>query len=175
MRKKLIPLVVLLCITLSTKIYSQGETLGTPIIASPVIEMSTGQLMEHWMPIVPPELKKRNIGLGLKEPERENLPQNPNSQELSQWPPLESQIIPEDYNSTDAPQSYGVSFTGAVLSDALAFPPDVMGAVGPTQYIIFVNGRLRSFNKSTGIADGILNIDPDIFLVQSQLHLLLMR
>ncbi len=60
-------------------------------------------------------------------------------------------------------QSYGVSFTGAVLSDALAFPPDVMGAVGPTQYIIFVNGRLRSFNKSTGIADGILNIDPDIF------------
>ncbi len=89
MRKKLIPLVVLLCITLSTKIYSQGETLGTPIIASPVIEMSTGQLMEHWMPIVPPELKKRNIGLGLKEPERENYNELTRIIQCS----LESQIL----------------------------------------------------------------------------------
>src|SRR5206468_9470322 len=37
-----------------------------------------------------------------------------------------------------------------------------MGAVGPIQYIVTVNGRIRSFNKSTGLADGALNLDPDV-------------
>ena len=38
-----------------------------------------------------------------------------------------------------------------------------MGAVGPTQYVVFVNGRLVTFNKTTGVADGVLNADPDVF------------
>jgi hypothetical protein len=38
-----------------------------------------------------------------------------------------------------------------------------MGAVGPTQYIVAVNGRIRSFNKTTGAADGVLNADTDTF------------
>ena len=38
-----------------------------------------------------------------------------------------------------------------------------MGAVGPTQYIVTVNGRFRSFSKTTGLADGALNVDPDVF------------
>jgi hypothetical protein len=38
-----------------------------------------------------------------------------------------------------------------------------MGAVGPTQYIISVNGRLVSYNKTTGVADGALNTTQDIF------------
>jgi hypothetical protein len=153
------------CIILfsSQSFFAQDGTIGTRITGSPVVEITTGQLMQHWMPIIPPELKKRNFDLGLKEPDRENLPQTPGALELSQWPPLDSQIMPEDYNNTDAPQTYGVNFTGAVLSDAGAFPPDVMGAVGPAQFIVFVNGRLRSFNKTTGIADGVLNIDPDVF------------
>jgi hypothetical protein len=142
---------------------SQNGVPGTKVICAPIVKMTTGQLMEHWMPIVPAELKRRNIGLGLKEPDRENLPQAPGALELSQWPTLQSQNLPEDFTYTDAPQTYGVNFTGAVLSDALAFPPDVMGAVGPTQFIVFVNGRIRSFNKTTGIADGVLNIDPDVF------------
>ena len=32
-----------------------------------------------------------------------------------------------------------------------------------TQFVVFINGRLRTFNKSTGIADGVLNADPDAF------------
>jgi len=143
--------------------FAQEGTIGTRITGSPVVEITTGQLMQHWMPIIPAELKRRNIGLGLKEPDRENLPQAPGALELSQWPTLQSQNLPEEFTNTDAPQTYGVNFTGAVLSDALAFPPDVMGAVGPTQFIVFVNGRIRSFNKTTGIADGVLNIDPDVF------------
>lgn len=37
-----------------------------------------------------------------------------------------------------------------------------MGMIGPTQYIAFVNGRLRSYTRA-GVADGVLNADPDVF------------
>src|SRR5690349_3209927 len=50
-------------------------------------------------------------------------------------------------------QGVGLNFLGATLADTLAYPPDSMGAVGPAQYIVCVNGRIRSFNKNTGIAD----------------------
>jgi hypothetical protein len=60
-------------------------------------------------------------------------------------------------------QSVGLSFLGATLADTLAYPPDSMGAVGPSQFIVAVNGRVRSFNKTTGIADGVINADSDVF------------
>lgn len=60
-------------------------------------------------------------------------------------------------------QSTSVNFTAVTLNDTLAFPPDSMGAVGPAQVIVAVNGRIRSFNKNTGIADGVLNVNPDVF------------
>jgi len=41
-----------------------------------------------------------------------------------------------------------------------------MGAVGPSQFFIFVNGRLRTFNKTTGAADGVINADPDVVFSQ---------
>src|SRR5207237_5387983 len=62
-----------------------------------------------------------------------------------------------------APQTTGTNFTGATLADTGAFPPDTMGAVGPTQFVVFVNGRIRTFNKTTGVADGVINADPDVF------------
>ncbi len=55
-----------------------------------------------------------------------------------------------------------LSFDGATLTDTGAFPPDSMGTVGPNQYMVFVNGRIRSFTKA-GTADGVINADPDIF------------
>ena len=62
------------------------------------------------------------------------------------------------------PQVVGTTFDGVTgPTETGAFPPDSMGAVGPSQFIIFVNGRLRSFTKATGVADGVLNVDPDIF------------
>lgn len=38
-----------------------------------------------------------------------------------------------------------------------------MGAAGPSQFIVTVNGRFRTYNKATGAADGALNVDPDVF------------
>jgi len=65
--------------------------------------------------------------------------------------------------ATGAGQNVGLSFLGATLGDTHAFPPDSMGAIGPSQFIVAVNGRIRSFNKHTGVADGVLNVDTDVF------------
>jgi hypothetical protein len=62
-----------------------------------------------------------------------------------------------------APQALGVNFLGATLADTDAFPPDTSGAAGPTQFLVGVNGRIRSFAKATGLADGVLNASMDTF------------
>ena len=62
-----------------------------------------------------------------------------------------------------APQALGVNFRGATLADTDAFPPDTSGAAGPTQFLVGVNGRIRTFAKATGVADGVLNASMDVF------------
>jgi hypothetical protein len=93
------------------------------------------------------------------EVDRKNLPQNPESKYESQYPPLSKDYEPPVLN----PQTLGTTFTGSVYSDAGAYPPDVMGAAGPTQYIVAVNGRIRTFNKTSGTTDGALNTSMDNF------------
>ncbi|HEX8335155.1 MAG TPA: lamin tail domain-containing protein [Pyrinomonadaceae bacterium] len=97
-------------------------------------------------------------------PGRKYLPQDPNARLVARTPTSTARIAAvADTAAADAPQTVGTSFTGATLSDTGAFPPDSMGAVGPTQYFVFVNGRLRTFDKATGAADGVINADPDVF------------
>ena len=91
---------------------------------------------------------------------RRSLPENPRSPDVAQLPGGALSAP----TSLSTPQTLGTSFTGATISDTPGFvPPDSMGAVGPTQYIVTVNGRFRSFSKATGLADGALNVDPDVF------------
>ena len=65
--------------------------------------------------------------------------------------------------SSGDPQTLGVNFLGANLADTNTFPPDTMGAAGPSQFLVGVNSRLRSFDKATGLADGGVNADLDVF------------
>src|SRR2546430_226789 len=91
---------------------------------------------------------------------RKSLPENPGSPAVSQLPGGARSAS----TSLSTPQTLGTSFTGATISDTPGLvPPDSMGAVGPTQYLVTVNGRFRSFSKTTGLADGALNVDPDVF------------
>ena len=60
-------------------------------------------------------------------------------------------------------QTVSISFLGAQLSDSNVVPPDSMGAVGPTQFLVTVNGRFRSFSKTSGSPDGILDVSDFIF------------
>ena len=86
---------------------------------------------------------------------------------VASWPPTpegKSGVDAKDAPSPHAPQTVSTpNFTGATLTDTNAFPPDTMGAVGPSQYIVAVNGRIRSFNKTTGVADGALDVNTDVF------------
>ena len=59
----------------------------------------------------------------------------------------------------------GLTFNGpdSTVTGCNLTPPDTMGAVGPTQFIITVNCRFVSYNKTTGAADGVLNASPSTF------------
>jgi hypothetical protein len=99
-------------------------------------------------------------------PDRSGLPQNPGSVDAPFSRDGRFSATPDGGPVTNAPQSIGTNFTGATLSGVnptSSYPPDCMGAVGPTQYFLFVNGRLVTFDKTTGIADGAINADPDVF------------
>jgi VCBS repeat-containing protein len=68
---------------------------------------------------------------------------------------------------SDGPRtSFGSTFNFAGPSlgaDSTAFPPDTQGAVGPSQFLVTINGRFRSYSKATGLPDGALDQDPDAF------------
>ncbi len=95
-----------------------------------------------------------------------DLKQNPLSKPIASFPEAASN---QRNSSKPTPtiniaQTQGLTFNSVTgPTETGSFPPDVMGAVGPTQFITFVNGRLRSFNKTTGVADGVLNADPKVF------------
>jgi hypothetical protein len=92
---------------------------------------------------------------------RESLPENPRSPQVAALP---GGVAPLTPTTPSTPQTIGTSFTGATIADTPGFvPPDSMGAVGPSQYLVTVNGRFRSFSTTTGLADGALNVDPDVF------------
>ncbi len=99
-------------------------------------------------------------------PNRTNLPQNESSPEIEKFPidPTTKAVNePEANVAPQTPQTVGLNFNGGTLFDTLSFPPDTMGEVGPSQYIMAVNGWVRSFNKTTGTADGIMDIDMNVF------------
>jgi uncharacterized membrane protein len=102
---------------------------------------------------VPRELKGR-------KPSRESeLGDNPDSPLLSQWPPVSA---PDTASGPLLPQSVGSSFLGATFGETIGYvPPDSMGAVGPSQILVIVNGRIKVFDKS-GVL-GALNATTDNF------------
>ncbi|MCC6651984.1 MAG: T9SS type A sorting domain-containing protein [Candidatus Eisenbacteria bacterium] len=104
---------------------------------------------------------------GKQKRDRRDLPLNPESPHFAATGEGLRAVAPlSRITQPLAPQTIGTSFTAATLSGTnptLSFPPDNMGAVGPTQFVTFVNGRLVTFNKTTGVADAVLNVDPDVF------------
>jgi Secretion system C-terminal sorting domain len=96
-------------------------------------------------------------------PDRRNLPQNPDAKPESSYPPLTNEQKQQQQNQTDNPQSLSTNFTAITLSETGFLPADNMGAVGPTQYVAMANGRIKTFSKSTGTADGVINTTTDNF------------
>jgi hypothetical protein len=101
------------------------------------------------------------------EVERDDLQQNPESPDVSRFPLINTFNKNQSSQTSTLfnQQTIGITFLGAALNNigAAFVPPDVMGDVGPTQYIVAINGRIRSFNKTTGTTDDVLDVDPDVF------------
>ena len=89
-----------------------------------------------------------------RESPRENLPPNlgsPTSAGEATTPNGGSNVF-----------STPVNFAGPTFSDTVGYtPPDSDGAVGPSDYLVAVNGRIRSYSKTGAI--GALNADTDVF------------
>lgn len=144
-------------------------TLGSPAIGKPGIGQSTADIMAAQAAQGP----RKNVFIKreFEIPGREHRPQNPAARFDPQIPPGEARNISTATSAmsggASAPkfsQTVGLQFDGVTgPTETASFPPDSMGASGPSQFIIFVNGRIRSFNKTTGSADGVMNVDPDVF------------
>jgi hypothetical protein len=148
-----------------------GETVGVPQISEMGVQRTTAEIMAA-QALAPPSRRPP------LKPEREiewrgDRPQNPNALPGASWPePVAGATHPSgnvvvnaaDLPSLLAPQTVGVNFNAVTgPTETGAFPPDTMGAVGPSQFFLFDNGRMRTFSKTTGVADGFINVDPDVF------------
>jgi hypothetical protein len=138
---------------------------GAPGVAERVTELMARQAVRDAQ-LARPERDAEEKENEHPRPDRSHLPQNPDSRDDAPAPVKLPRVSAAGGPAIESPQAIGTSFTGATLNGVnptSSFPPDCMGAVGPSQYVIFVNGRIVSFDKSTGIADGVLNADPDVF------------
>jgi hypothetical protein len=134
-----------------------NERVGSPWTGESGVQETTGQIMarEEEAGIRSNKIHHRHRS------DFQNLPLDPDSPQIENW--LAPGVALAPGAETNSAQSVGLNFTAATLVDTQAFPPDSMGAVGPTQFILAVNGRVRSFDKRTGLADGVLNADTDVF------------
>lgn len=143
------------------------EIAGIPFAGAPGVAETIGQIMTRQAAREVAGPVEKDMEEEIEQPDRTHLPQNPASPDAATMPKLPPGFEQQSTGIEPfSPQTVGTNFTGATLSGVnptLSFPPDCMGAVGPTQYVVFVNGRLVTFNKTTGVADGALNADPDVF------------
>jgi hypothetical protein len=106
-----------------------------------------------------------------RRPDRRNLPQNPDSPRVASWPPSPApDLSSEQRRTTEENRLQPVAQTASLTFDAFdssstlgPFPPDTMGAVGPTQFLLAINYGLISFSKTTGQKDGQINVTLDTF------------
>ena len=61
-----------------------------------------------------------------------------------------------------SPQTVGTSFLGPAYADSSYVPPSAMGAVGPSQILVCLNGRIRLYSKD-GTPDPVFNFTTDTF------------
>src|SRR5258708_29970781 len=86
-----------------------------------------------------------------------------NAPSTSQWPPLvgkaNTQAMGPNRGGTQPFFSVNQNFLGGTINESGFVPPDSQGAVGPTQFLMCVNGRIKVFDK-TGVLGG-LNMGSD--------------
>ena len=136
-------------------------TVGQPSVGEVGIQKTTAVIMSE-----PGAREPRKHIYKMPEfevPIREHRQQDPNAVPLAQYPPVnvfqQGTIAP----MPRSPQPIALNFDAVTGPNQTgSFQPDTMGAVGPTQFILAVNGRIRTFTKN-GVADAVLDVDTDVF------------
>jgi hypothetical protein len=83
----------------------------------------------------------------MEQPDRSNLPSRPGALEGAQWPLPNGEPNSSAQAQTAkpyAPQTLGIQFDGATGPTETGIPPDTMGAVGPTQFFVFLTTLMKS-------------------------------
>ena len=148
------------------QVNADGSITGQVWVGASAVQATTAELMERERARGGRSERRRDREpeSEVDHPNREGLPQNPEALPGVQWPPRVEGLRAGDEPAARAQTSPtpSLSFTGATLADTNAFPPDTMGAVGPSQFVVAVNGRIRVFDKRTGEV-GALDADIDLF------------
>src|SRR5262249_55496977 len=142
---------------------------GQPWSGERGVERSTADIMAD--PAARMPRKNTYLKREREIPGRENRPQHPNARFEPQMPPGPARTVSTTTISStnissgqQTAQTVGTTFLAALgPADTGAFPPDSMGAVGPSQFVVFLNGFLRTFSKTTGAPDNVLHANPDTF------------
>ena len=134
------------------------EKPGTPWRGSPGITETVARIMQpqtHAGPSSEAGKESEEEGERRRPPRQEN----PESPLVAAWP----SASPDSSTASgfDALMSLGSGFKVMSFYDAGSIPPDTIGAVGPTQILIVVNGRVRVLSRSGEIGD--LDIPLDLF------------
>src|SRR5204863_2579754 len=96
---------------------------------------------------------------------------HPFSPPVPQWPwnfsgpnppTLLRRILPQG-GVMDSPQAIGLNWLATSISESGFVPPDSNGAVGPTQVMVFINGRIKAFDKTTGAVTALNSSDTVFF------------
>jgi hypothetical protein len=141
---------------------------GEPSVGDVGITETVEQIMERQRlndeMFGPP--KPRTVKPPRMQPQRFDLPSDPDAPAVSQWPPASEGDRDLDFEdlespSTRSPQAIGANFLGVQSSESGWRPPDTQGCVGPTQVVAYANGRVKVFSK-TGVLGG-LNASLDTF------------
>ena len=98
-----------------------------------------------------------------RETERDILPQDPAAPAVPSYAAARQKSSSLVDESASAAQTVSTTILGATLADTGAFPPDSMGAAGPKQFVVAVNGRVRTFDKDKGVPDNVLDSSTNAF------------
>ncbi|HUR96706.1 MAG TPA: carboxypeptidase-like regulatory domain-containing protein [Pyrinomonadaceae bacterium] len=113
-------------------------------------------------------LRENGVEREMEGPDRENLPDGPFKTYRSNRYPLPGSLRDSTPTPEIAAQTLAPSFNAVTgPTETGAFPPDTEAEVGPASIVVHLNGRLRTFNKGSGVAapaaDGVMNVDTDVF------------
>src|SRR6266702_606791 len=125
-----------------------ADEIGIPWTGQPGVTETVTDIMARYKNLpLQSSMQPAQSDEGRLLPNRQNLAQYSLSPRVSRYPATSSASSAEA-TALITSQSIGSTFLGAQLSEAGFVPPDSMGAVGPSQVLVCVNGRIKVFDKS---------------------------